>query len=145
MKGFNIKFANASVALPILDWNVYAGTSLFSIFAAGYHEYAITVLPIRIGYWHNLIPKELNLEPFLELGYYPMYSVNLGARIHARLNEIFNVSLNAGYISGSQDTNLGSDIIKELGTSVNFSKFYLGIGINLYDRIFNHDELRYFK
>ncbi len=145
LKGFHFKLANANIALPILDYNVYAGSSLLSIFSAGFGEYAISVLPLRIGYFYNIKPKELNLEPYLELGYYPMYSVNLGAKLSLRLNEIFNISLNSGYISGSHDTNLGKDIENNLGISSDFSRFYIGFSLNLYDRIFDRSELRYYR
>ena len=145
LKGFHLKLANANIALPILDYNVYAGSSLLSIFAAGLNEFAISVLPIRIGYFYNIKPKELNLEPFMELGYYPMYSVNLGAKLTLRINEIFNIGLNAGYINGSHDTGLGKDIEESLGISADFSRFYIGFSFNLYDRIFDKSELRYFK
>lgn len=145
IKGFQLKLANANIALPIFDYKVYAGSSLISIFSAGLSEYAISILPIRIGYFYNITPRELNLEPFLELGYYPMYSVNLGAKLSLRVNEIFNLGLNAGYISGSHDINLGKDIENNLGLSTDFSRFYLGFSFSIYDRIFDKSELRYFK
>ena len=81
----------------------------------------------------------------MELGYYPMYSVNLGAKLTLRINEIFNIGLNAGYINGSHDTGLGKDIEESLGISADFSRFYIGFSFNLYDRIFDKSELRYFK
>jgi len=145
LKGFELKLANANIALPILDYKIYAGTTFFSVLTAGKNNYAISVLPIRIGYWHTLIPNELILEPFLEMGYYPMYSVNLGARLNLRLNEIFNLSLNTGYINASKDLSLGNDILNNLGISYDFSKFYIGISVNFYDRLFDKTELRYFK
>ncbi|HRP02021.1 MAG TPA: hypothetical protein PLE30_05160 [Candidatus Kapabacteria bacterium] len=145
IKGFQLKIANANIALPIMNYKVFAGTSLISLFVAGQHEYALSILPIRIGYFYTIIPKELNLEPFLELGYFPMYSVNLGGKLSLRLNEIFNISINAGYISGSQELNLGKDIIENWGLSQDFSRFYIGVSFNIYERMFDKSELRYFK
>ncbi len=145
LKGLQLKLANANVALPILNYRVYAGSSLLSIIAVGMNEYAISILPIRLGYNHNLIPRELSLEPFIELGYFPMYSANIGAKLALRISEIFNISINTGLITASKELNLGKDIEDNLGKSFDITKFYLGVSFNIYDRIFDKGELRYFK
>jgi len=41
--------------------------------------------------------------------------------------------------------NLGKDIEDNLGKSFDITKFYLGVSFNIYDRIFDKGELRYFK
>jgi hypothetical protein len=145
LKGFHLKFANASVALPFFNHKLYAGTSLLSLMVLGREEYAAAVLPLNIGYWQNIISDDLSFEPFLELGYYPSSFINFGGRIHARINDILNFSLIAGMARGNPGSILGKDLSREFGSPQNFTKFYLGIGINIYDRIFYEKELRYSK
>lgn len=143
--GISIKLANANIALPYQNYHLYFGTSLFNLTSVGWNEFAISILPVRFGYWYNIVPTELNLEPFVEFGYYPMTSINLGGKLSLRINEIFNLSLNTGFIYAKADLDFGRDITEQLGYSVDFSKFYIGLGINFYDRIFRKNELRYFK
>jgi hypothetical protein len=145
LKGFHLKLANASIAFPILNHKLYAGTSLLSLLVLGRDEYAAAILPLAIGYWQNIISDDLILEPFMEIGYYPSSFINLGLRIHARINDILNFSLNAGMASGTPGDKLGNDLLREYGIPKDFSRFYLGIGINIYDRIFYEKDLRYFK
>lgn len=145
LKGFHLKFANASLALPFLDKKLYAGTSLISLIVLGREEYTVGVLPLCIGYWQNIISDDLSLEPFLEIGYYPSSYMNFGGKIHARINDILNFSLTAGLVSGNPGDILGKDLSKDFGKPKDFTKFYIGIGINIYDRIFFEKELRYSK
>jgi hypothetical protein len=145
LKGFHLKFANASVALNLFNHKLYAGTSLLSLIVLGREEYTAAILPINIGYWQNIISDDLSFEPFIEFGYYPSSFINLGGRIHARINDILNFSLNAGMVSGRPGNILGNDLSREFGIPEDFTKFYFGIGINVYDRIFFDKELRYQK
>jgi hypothetical protein len=63
----------------------------------------------------------------------------MGVKAAFRVSNQINAFLQAGYSSGSQLTNLGSDF-RNLG---DFDIYYIGIGIGLYDRLFYRDELRY--
>ena len=56
-----------------------------------------------------------------------------------KLNDRQNISLTAGYASGS--------VISEQTFSglTEFSNLYIGIGINLWDMIFYQQDLRYYK
>ncbi|MFY8161021.1 MAG: hypothetical protein ACOVNU_06800 [Candidatus Kapaibacteriota bacterium] len=139
IKGLQFKFINTSVALPVLDYKLYVGTSLINIMYLGDLSIGAGILPIRVGYWHTLLEDELSLEPFIEYNYYPSSIFNVGARLNLKLNDRQNISLTAGYASGS--------VINEQTFSglTEFSNLYIGIGINLWDMIFYQQDLRYYK
>jgi hypothetical protein len=109
IKGFNFRIANAKIALPVLDYKLYAGTSLLNFMFLSYTEWGVGILPIQVGYWHTLIQDELIVEPFIEYNYYPSTIFNIGGKLNLKINENLNVSLVAGYASGNPDNMLGSD------------------------------------
>lgn len=146
IKGYFMKIANAEVAIPIKDnYNLYAGTSLMSLYLMGLNGNGIGILPIRVGYWYQLLKDELSIDPYVEYGYFPSNYFDLGAKLRLRFSDRFNIALAGGYISGSTTGGLGSDVLKFLGDADSFSGFYIGISFSAFDRIFYPEELRYAK
>ncbi|MFN4817789.1 MAG: hypothetical protein ACK5JK_00995 [Ignavibacteria bacterium] len=138
-KGIIARIAPVTLFLPIANNKLTIGTSMFNLLLFGQREGGIGVLPIRLGYWQNIISQDASIEPFLEYNYYPTNMVHMGVKAAFRVSNQINAFLQAGYSSGSQLTNLGSDF-RNLG---DFDIYYIGIGIGLYDRLFYRDELRY--
>jgi hypothetical protein len=145
--GYMLKFATASVALPLLDYKLYAGTSLLNLIVLGRDEYAIGILPLRLGYWQTILQDELTTEPFIEYNYYPSSAFHIGNRVNLRISEGFNVSFIIGFVTGSalNADRFGSDITSRIGNPNSFSRPYIGINISAFDRIFFPEHLRYFK
>lgn len=110
IKGMSIKIANASIAIPFLNNQFYAGTSLLNILLLGKNEWAVGVLPIRVGYWQTLIADELSLEPFIEYNYLPSNFFNLGGRVNLALSEMLNISLVFGFATGTTDLGFSEEI-----------------------------------
>lgn len=144
IKGYFMKIANANVAIPIEDnYNFYAGTSLLSLYLMGLNGNGIAVLPIRFGYWQQLLKDELSIDPHIEFGYFPSTYVEVGAKLRLRFNERYNFGIIGGYITGSTTGGLGSETLDFLGDATTFDGFYLGLSFSLYDQIFYPEELRY--
>lgn len=148
-RGLHFRIAPTTIALPVLNYQLYAGTSLMSFTGAGWGEWSYAILPIRIGFWQPLIKDEMTVEPFFEFGYAPNTSFNIGTKLNFRLNENTTLGLTAGYITASavlEGTNVASEfILNNLGTPTDFSRFYMGISVGIFDKIFSKSELRYFK
>ena len=138
-KGIIARIAPVTMFLPIANKKLTLGTSLFNLLLFGQREGGIGVLPIRLGYWQNIISKDASVEPFLEYNYYPTNMVHFGAKAAFRISNQMNAFLQAGYSTGSQTTTLVG-AYRNLG---DFDIYYIGIGIGLYDRLFYRDELRY--
>lgn len=146
IKGFIMKFANAEVAIPIEDnYNFYAGTSLMSMYILGLSGNGIGILPLRVGYWHQLLKDELSIDPYIEYGYFPSNYFDIGAKLRLRFSDRFNMAITGGYISGSTTGGLGSEALEILGDVTEFSGFYIGLSFSLFDRLFYPEELRYSK
>lgn len=143
-KGYQAKIANASVVLPFIGENYFAGTSLANLTITGYEQIALAILPLRFGYWHIILEDDLSAEPFIELSYYPSVYINLNNKINFRLSDMMNLNINFGYINCLDNENLvGFD--DSYGIPSNFSNFYIGVGLSFFDRIFYPKELRYNK
>ena len=140
-KGIIARLAPASMFIPLGNNKFTLGTSLFNLLLFGNKEGGIGILPVRIGYWQNVISNDAVLEPFLEYNYYPTNMVHMGAKLTFRISKQINAFLQAGYSSGSHIAQL-NDTFKTLG---DFDIYYIGLGIGLYDRIFYMDEMRYGK
>lgn len=145
LKGVIGRLLPASVALPFLDHKLYAGTSLLNIVYLGDGQGGFGLLPLRIGYWHTLLPDELSVEPFVEYNYFPSSFVHLGARLNLYVKQSLNVSLTAGFASGNTTNAIASDFTDQFGNPTSFSGAYIGIGLGLSNRIFFPEELRYNK
>ena len=140
-KGIIARLAPASMFLPFANNRFTVGTSLFNLMLFGYNEGGIGVLPVRLGYWQNVISDDAVLEPFVEYNYYPTSMFHLGAKLAFRISKQINAFLQAGYSSGSQVATLK----EPFNTLRDFDIYYIGLGIGLYDRIFYKDEVRYEK
>ena len=145
LTGLIIRIANASVALPLLDWKLYGGTSLINFVVLGNEEWGLGILPLRLGLWQTVIMDELSVEPFIEYNYYPSEILHLGGRLNLRVTEGINLGLALGYVSGSTVGKFGSDMMRQLGSPLKFSRPYIGLSIGVFDRIFFPEHLRYFK
>lgn len=144
IKGYFMKIANANVAIPIEDnYNFYAGTSLLSLYLMGLNGNGIAVLPIRLGYWHQLLKDELSIDPHIEFGYFPSTFVEVGAKLRLRFSDRYNMAIIGGYITGSTTGGLASETLDFLGDATEFDGFYVGLSFSLYDQIFYPEELRY--
>lgn len=140
-KGIIARLAPASMFIPLGNNKFTLGTSLFNLLLFGNREGGIGVLPVRVGYWQNIISDDAVLEPFVEYNYYPTNMVHMGAKVSFRVSKQINAFLQAGYSSGSQIATLQ----EPFNTLRDFDIYYIGLGIGLYDRIFYKDELRYEK
>ncbi len=145
LTGYILKLANAYVALPLLNYKLYAGTSLCELMVLGNKEWGMGILPLRMGYWQTVIADELSVEPFIEYNYYPSSYVNLGARLNLKVNDGINIGIIAGYASGSTFGGIGTELTNQLGNPGNFSRAYIGVTLGLFDRIFFKEQLRYFR
>lgn len=147
IRGALARIAPVSLALPVFNYHLYAGTSLFNIAILGKNKYGLSVLPIRLGYWHTLLQDEMSLEPFIEYNYHPSSYFNLGGRLNLKLSNMFNLSANLGYINGNSVSGSVAppDFLDSIGSAGSISGTYFGIGISMYDRIFFPQELRYNK
>lgn len=143
--GWFMKIANAKIALPIFNYKVYAGTSLINLFVLGENKWGMSVLPIRLGYWQTVIQDELTIEPFAEFNYFPTNYFQIGTRLNLRITEMFNLSLEGGYINGGNDDLTNLFLQNSYGINTQYSDFYFGLSINLLDRIFYPEHLRYNK
>lgn len=142
IKGFDLQFAKANIAIPFLNNRFYAGTSLFRLAVLGRREWALGILPIRFGYWHTLIEDELTASPYVEFCFYPSKYINLGGEVNLRIFETISLGGKIGYISGNSEQVLNSEILNTFGVASTFNNFYFGFTIKL-DRIFFEKELRY--
>ncbi len=146
ISGLSLRFLHGEVALPILDNKFYAGTSLFNLIVLGDNEWGMGVLPIRLGYWQDLIQDELTTEPFIEFNYYPSTFIHIGNKINLKVSNEINMGLTLGYVSGSTDIEFGNDTRDLFGRiKSTMSNFYIGISFGFIDRIFLPSELRYNK
>lgn len=148
-RGLHFRLAPTTIALPVLNYQLYAGTSLMSFIGTGWGEWSYAILPIRIGFWQPLISDEMTVEPFFEFGYAPNTSYNIGTKLNFRLNDNTTLGLTAGYITASGilegKSTTSEFILRNLGIPGNFSRFYMGITVGIFDKIFSKSELRYFK
>lgn len=148
IKGFQLRLMPSSLAIPILNNQIYLGTSLINLIFFGLKDFAVAVLPFRLGYWQMILPDELSFEPFIEYGYFPSQYVNFGGRLNLRVSENLNLSLSMGYVSGNNEkivNSINSSSWLDFTPYLNFSRYYIGVGISILDRIFLPEEIRYNK
>ncbi len=143
LKGYVLKLANANIALPVLDYKLYAGTTLFNLLILGQDEWGMSILPIRLGYWATLVKDELSAEPFIEYNYYPSSFFHIGGRVNMRIGEDYSISFIVGLASGSTDSGVERNLEAQFGIPGNLSDAYFGVSFNFLDRIFFPEELRY--
>jgi hypothetical protein len=143
--GFQLKLANASLAILHRNNHFFLGTSLMNLIVAGQNSWGMGILPIRGGYWFIVAEDELSAEPFLEASYYPSAFVNIGTKVNLAISESINIGLIIGYINGSTSFKLPVDFNNNFGINKDLSSLYMGINFGLLDRIFFREELRYYK
>ena len=146
ISGFNLHIASANYPLPFANNRVFVGTSLFNMMALSASEFAYGFLPIRAGYRHNVLFDEVNVEPFVELNYYPSTSLQLGARATVRITPWIQGNIIAAYATGSidDDTKRGLEELidgLDLGQAGDFSTFYLGVGLGFGDVTHTPEEV----
>jgi hypothetical protein len=129
--------------LPQLP-GLYAGTALGSIVIMGTDAGGVGILPLRLGYWQELVPGALALDGSAEWLYYPSSVLHLSGRLVLRTSDLTNLFLVAGFASGSvlRATELEWDILRRSG---HFQGWYIGIGMGLLERIFRRADLWYFR
>jgi hypothetical protein len=156
IKGLTGRFAIADLALPVFNYHLSVGTSLFEALMLGPSEYGIGVLPIRFTYHWFPFKTDLRVEPFFEVSYAPSTFAHLGVRTAIPIGEQSSIQLVAGYVQGNTGSSIpgldgkGYSFITDRVGNVtaadpNFKAVYIGIGASLYDRLFKRKELRYGK
>ncbi len=145
VSGMVLKMLNSDVVIPVWDNKLYAGASLFMFSALGYDEWGLSILPLRLGYWHQLLLDELSVSPFVEFGFYPSKMFNIAVKSNLKISNFLNLLLQAGYITVEPVGGINNDLMNSFGPSLNFSRFYIGFGLSLFDRIFFPEQLRYNK
>ncbi|HVZ40143.1 MAG TPA: hypothetical protein VHI13_12770 [Candidatus Kapabacteria bacterium] len=138
--GITLRFASASVNLPVADHHFFVGTSLFNLMALSKAEIAFGFLPLRVGYRKPLIGNDLNLEPFAEYTYYPSTAYQIGVKASMKIYDWTQLEVTAAYAHGSPNLDVltGFEDLKSLG---DFSTFYLGIGFGLGDVFHTVEEV----
>ncbi len=132
--GMQMKFATVEIPLPILNYHLWAGTSLINWMGMGFENQAIGILPLRVGYRQYLFGEDLMVEPFFEYDYYPSTVFNMGAQIKLDTWTHENIGITLGYASGSP----GAFLPQLFNTAasmqnLNISTAYIGISVFLGD------------
>ena len=149
ISGAIIRFASASVPVPIGDRRWFVGTSLFNLMALNSTDIAFGFLPLRTGYRLNLLKDELSFEPFGEFTYYPSTALHLGGRVVLEMPEIpeiglkdFPFTINAvfGVVNGSTNVDVLTGA-EELAAPDDFTTPYIGIGIGIGNALFTPEEV----
>ena len=156
LQGFQLLLAPTSIAIPLWNNRLYAGTELFNLVVAGGARQRIGfrtvetvaiglgILPLRVGYWQPVLQDELSLEPFLEYSYFPHSMFQIGGRLNLAISSEINVSLNTGYISSAGFDTSNNFFTDTFGNGIGaFDTFYFGLSFGIQDRIFRGEELRY--
>lgn len=143
LKGIDFEVAKTNVAIPFLNNRFYVGASLIHFMGLGSNSWALSMLPLKLGYWHTLIDDELTITPYLEVGYYPSKYINASAEINLRISRLLNFGIKTGYISGNSDEFLGGDLIDRFGITSAFTNFYIGFKLGFINKIFFEPEIRY--
>lgn len=146
ISGFVMRLGSATLPLPFGNRRFFIGTSLLNVLALSGRQLAYGFLPIRAGYRHNLLLDQLNVEPFMELTYYPSTSFQIGARASVQISEWIQGNATIAYATGSM-----SDEVKEglnnmfdgldLQDGQEFSTVYLGVGVGFGDVFHTPEEV----
>lgn len=147
LTGVMLRLLNTSLAIPLWDHRLSVGTSLATFVALGRQEFALGILPLRVGYVWQPTESRFTVEPFVELGYAPSTFVQLAAKASLPVSDQLSLMITAGYVSGET---LDANVIRRRGpinldNPTAFRGFYVGIGASIFDRLFSRNELRYGK
>ncbi len=143
INGFSAHALNAKVAIPALDYRFYVGTSAMSFIIAGVREYALACLPIRVGYFWQPGSGKFTVEPFAEVAFAPSSYIQIGVRAALPFNNQLGLTVLAAYMSGTPASPENFDLVGLPQVSRDFSVFYAGIGLSVFDKIFGRGDLRY--
>ncbi len=143
MKGGTARVAYAAVALPVLDYRLSLGTTLFNTVFLGRDEYGIGFFPLRLSYHLNPFGSNSVIEPFFEYNIAPSTFSHLGVRFAVSVGDQTSLQIVGGWVNGDGKTNFNTGGGPTPQNS--FSVVYLGIGANLFDRLFGRGDLRYGK
>lgn len=142
ISGLLLRLCPTQLALPIGPPGFYAGTALGSAIILGLDQGAIGVLPLRLGYWRELVPEGLYGDIGAEALYYPSNAVHLTARLLLRLSDMITLFAVAGYAQGSAlRATQWWDILQ---AATRFSGWYIGIGMGI-ERLFREADLWYYR
>lgn len=141
--GMLARMLPVQLALPVGPPGVYVGTSLMTLLLVGTDGGALGILPLRLGYWHELVPAGLYSDLGAEALYYPSHAVALSARLLLRLSDFFTLCAVAGFANGSPGRgNQWWDLLQE---ATSFQSWYIGIGVGLGEHLFRKQDLWYYR
>jgi hypothetical protein len=141
--GLGASVLNAKISVPILDYRLYVGTSLLSLFILGTNEYVLGAVPIRVGYFFQPNQGRFVVEPFVEAAFAPSRYLQAGLRAGLPLGNQLTLQIQGGYISGSTGSAQNYSLTGQKNKSDSFNALYVGVGLRLFDKIFGRGELRY--
>lgn len=146
ISGFALRVASASYHLPFANNRFFVGTSLVNFMPLSGSELAYSFLPIRAGYRQNLLLDQLNVEPFIELNYYPTTVFQVGARASLKISDWVQGEFIIAYADGSIDDDVKEGLLNifddlELQNNNDFSTVYLGIGLGIGDVFHTPEEV----
>ncbi len=145
LTGMVVRLLPVQLAAPLPQLpGLYAGTALSSIVIMGTDAGGVGILPLRLGYWQELVPGALALDGSAEWLYHPSSVLHLSGRLVLRTSDLTNLFLVMGFASGSvlRATELDWDILRQ---SARFQGWYIGIGMGLLERLFRKADLWYFR
>lgn len=143
IKGFSAHLLNAKIALPFLDYRFYAGTSGIALVIAGVQEFALACIPLRVGYFFQPGSGDFTIEPFAEIAFAPSSYTQLGVRASLPFSNQLGLTILAAYMNGNTGSTAAYNLTGDPNMATNFSVFYAGIGMSVFDKIFGRSDLRY--
>ena len=143
IKGFTAHALNSKIALPFFDHRFYLGTSAASLIIAGTQQFALACLPIRAGYYYQPGDGQFTVEPFAEVAFAPSSYTQIGVRAALPFSGELGLTIVAAYMSGNPGSTALYDLAGVPASTGDFSVFYAGIGLSVFDKIFGRGDLRY--
>lgn len=131
------------LAIPVSPAGFYAGTALASILILGLDAGGVGILPLRFGYWRELVPIGLYGDVSAEVFYHPSKALHLSGRLLLRISDIVNLFATAGFADGSALR--ARDWWDILQQATRFSGWYIGIGTGVGERLFRQADLWYYR
>ncbi len=129
------------LAIPIMPqhFHLSVGTALLR-YVRFAETNALAFLPLRFGYWYTLLPDELSIFPFFEVGFYPFLLTDLGVSLNLYVNPYLNVRLVGGYYQSKPNA---EQLTSEFLGAHSIGRWYASIVFGIGDRIFFDHLLRY--
>lgn len=150
IQGFAFKFLTSNISIPQIDERLYVGTSLINLMYLGGTSMGLGIMPLRVGWFQQIMKDELFIDPFIEYNYFPSRFYNIGAKLSLIFPPLPKHTLNlvAGYASGNA---IGALAVNEFGNNDffdgfrEFGNFYFGFQIGLYEKLFQSKDLKHNK